>query len=206
MRRLAFQVHLWTGVILAVYMVGIGLTGAVLVFHDELERAANPWPWKAAAGGRADIAAVIRNVQSSYPRWRLTALEAPSEHRPGFVAILQNKTRLSVASDESTGRVLGVLPPGPPWLRFIRELHETLLIGRQGRIVNGVGGACLLGMCLSGVMIWWRRRSMWVDWRRSWKRINFDLHSAAGFWALLLIAFWGASAMYSPGRRRPSRW
>ena len=196
MRRLIFQIHLWTGIILAVYLVVIAVTGSILVFHDELEHAARPWPWKAAGAVRADIDTVIRNLQAAYPRWRLTSIQAPTEREPSFTARLQARTRLNIACDASTGAVLGEVPPGPRWLRFITELHETLLIGRRGRIVNGVGGIFLLLMGASGLILWWRRPKFLVDFRLRWRRINFDLHSATGIWALLLIAFWGATAIY----------
>jgi uncharacterized iron-regulated membrane protein len=35
-----------------------------------------------------------------------------------------------------------------------------------------------------------------VDFRRKWKRINFDLHSAVGFWGLVFIGLWAISGIY----------
>jgi uncharacterized iron-regulated membrane protein len=35
-----------------------------------------------------------------------------------------------------------------------------------------------------------------VDFRRNWRRINYDLHSAAGFWTLLIVSMWAASGIY----------
>ena len=43
LRRAIFQVHLWTGVALALYVVVLSLTGSVLVYRIELDRlAASP--------------------------------------------------------------------------------------------------------------------------------------------------------------------
>ncbi len=36
LRRLNFQVHLWVGIILTLYMVVIGVTGSILVFRPEI--------------------------------------------------------------------------------------------------------------------------------------------------------------------------
>ena len=202
-RQLNFQIHLWTGIVLALYVIVIAITGSVLVFRAELEHLARPWPWKhnGPATARVGVGRVIQNVEARYPRWLLTSIQAPVEQEPGFVAVLQSRTRIRVACDPDTGTILGELPPGPQWLRVIQDLHETLLFGAKGRMVNGIGGAFLVLMCATGLVLWWPgvknwRRGFLVDFRRSWQRINFDLHSAVGFWMLLLVSFWGASGIY----------
>jgi uncharacterized iron-regulated membrane protein len=35
-----------------------------------------------------------------------------------------------------------------------------------------------------------------VDFRRNWRRINFDLHVAVGFWTILIATFWAVSGVY----------
>jgi uncharacterized iron-regulated membrane protein len=120
---------------------------------------------------------------------------------PTFVATLGGRGRLIVACDPGTGNVLGPMPPPAAWLVFVRQLHETLLVGGTGRVWNGVGGAFLLLLAATGLVNWWPgvgkwRRALKVDFRFGWRRINFDLHRAAGFWALVLLAIWAASGMY----------
>lgn len=207
-RRLIFQLHLWTGIILALYMFVIGVTGSVLVFQDELEHIGKP---VSTGSPRTDVAAVIRNVAAGYPRWRLISLDAPSQYESNYTVVLQARTRLKLACDPATGAVLGEVPPGRKWLQVISDLHKTLLIGRRGRVLNGVGGIFLLLMGLSGLVLWWPgvqhwRRGFLVDFRRNWRRINFDLHSATGFWALLLVAVWGVSAIYFAWPRETFLW
>jgi uncharacterized iron-regulated membrane protein len=56
-------------------------------------------------------------------------------------------------------------------------------------------------MSLTGIVIWWPGlrnwcRSLTVDFSRQWKRINWDLHSAAGFWTLALLLTWAVSGAY----------
>jgi hypothetical protein len=40
LRKALFQVHLWTGIALGLYILMISLTGSVLVYSNELYRAA----------------------------------------------------------------------------------------------------------------------------------------------------------------------
>lgn len=44
LRKAIFQIHLWSGIALGLYILMIGLTGSVLVYSNELFRAATPAP------------------------------------------------------------------------------------------------------------------------------------------------------------------
>lgn len=86
-------------------------------------------------------------------------------------------------------------------MRWLVKLHTNLLAGATGRIVNGIGAVCLTLLCLTGLIIWWPgvkywRRSMEVNWRANFPRLNWDLHSALGFWFFPLLLVWGLSAIY----------
>jgi uncharacterized iron-regulated membrane protein len=86
-------------------------------------------------------------------------------------------------------------------VEWLVNFHENLLSGSTGRLVNGIGAVCLTLLCLTGAIIWWPginnwRRSLAVNWRASFARINWDLHSALGFWCFFFILVWGLSGIY----------
>lgn len=90
--------------------------------------------------------------------------------------------------------------PGRP-MEWLVDLHENLLFGNAGHLVNGIGAICLTFLCLTGAIIWWPgiknwRRSMTVKWRSHFGRFSWDLHSALGFWFFIFILMWGVSAIY----------
>ena len=203
LRRVNFLIHLWIGILLALYMIVIGVTGSILVFRPELERLSGIKPWQntRARGPVADLAAVVENVRQAYPRWHIVSVMAPTESDATFVAALNGRGRIRVACDPTTGQILGEFPRSRNWLDFVRELHDTLLIRGRGRIVNGVGAAFLLLLNITGLVIWWPgirnwRRALKVDFARGWRRINFDLHSAVGFWTLAIVSFWAVTGIY----------
>ena len=86
-------------------------------------------------------------------------------------------------------------------VKWLVDLHDDLLGGRKGRLVNGVGASCLTLLCLTGLLIWWPgvsrwKRSLIVRLNTGWKRFNWDLHSALGFWMFLFVLMWGVSGLY----------
>jgi uncharacterized iron-regulated membrane protein len=204
-RRLNFQVHLWVGIILTLYLVMIGLTGSILVFRPALERICGLKPWQniRANGPPADIASVVENLRAAYPRSRIVSVDAPSENDATFLAVLEGRGRIKVACDPNGGQVLGMIPRTRNWLDVTQELHESLLIhpGSQGRMFNGIGAAFLLLLNATGMVIWWPgirnwKRALKVDFARNWRRINFDLHLSVGFWTILIASFWAVSGIY----------
>jgi uncharacterized iron-regulated membrane protein len=211
LRRLSFQIHLWVGLILTLYLIMIGLTGSILVFREELENLAgiNPWHNLQTSARPVDPVEAIANVRAAFPQARLISLRTPIESNPVYVAVLQGRGRNfgmgSIAIHPVTAQVLGRmprrLPPNWAWLGFVRNLHTTLLLGIKGRELNGALAGALLLINLTGLIIWWPGLKLWpralsVDFARGWRRINFDLHRAAGFWTFAVVSFWGISGVY----------
>jgi uncharacterized iron-regulated membrane protein len=50
-------------------------------------------------------------------------------------------------------------------------------------------------------VLWWRGLKVWrkgfaFSWRAPWPRLNFDMHSALGFWFFAIIGIWALSGVY----------
>lgn len=214
-RRLNFQVHLWAGIILTLYLVVIGFTGSILVFRQELEQLCGLKPWQGIRVKEplADITTVVENLRAAYPRYRIVSVDVPTENDATFVAVLQERSRIKVACGPADGKVLGEFPRGRNWLDVVQELHETLLVQQRGRgrMLNGIGAAFLLLLNATGMVIWWPgirnwKRALKVDFRRNWRRINFDLHVSVGFWTILIASFWALSGIYFGWPRQVFNW
>ncbi len=99
------------------------------------------------------------------------------------------------------GRIAGEIDQAHSWIAWTVDLHFRLLGGATGEAVNGVGAACLMLFCLTGIVIRWPGLKHWVrglkiDFRARWKRVNYDLHSAIGFWTLLFVSMWAFTGFY----------
>lgn len=205
-RKAMFQIHLWAGVVLCLYMIVIGVTGSILVFESQIEHLAYPHLWRASATASeaqpVAFPSVIHAVQSAWPGYQITAAYPPDKPGDNFeVFIHQGKKNLYVFVDAHSGQIDGTIDPDHLWLIWIIDLHFRLLGGRTGAVLNGLGAIFLLILCLTGAVVWWAGLKHWwrglvVSLRKSWRRINYDLHSAVGFWVLLVMSMWAVSGIY----------
>jgi uncharacterized iron-regulated membrane protein len=201
-RRAFFLVHLCLGVIAGLYISVVCLTGAALVFRIDMQRAMHPDLFTPSASGPpADPVDVMESVKKAFPGDRVSGVDAPTTARPTYLAYSSNGNRFrTLLLDPVTADLLGELDDRS-FIRTIQDLHFDLLAGRTGRIVNGIGALLLLTMSLTGVVIWWPGRTSWrrsltVDFTRQWKRVNWELHSAVGFWTVVFIAMWAVTGAY----------
>ncbi len=79
-RRALFQIHLWTGIAVAIYVCLIGITGAALVFRPEMQKATFPKYFVVDREGRADAAAtdIIRQPDDAYPGAQVLGIDYPT--------------------------------------------------------------------------------------------------------------------------------
>ncbi len=203
-RRALFQIHLWSGVALGVYVFLISVTGSVLVYRNELYVAATREPLiSVSESPRLDDASLGEAAIAAYPGARVTRINRQGNPDLAVEIWLDRGGRtVKRLFDPRTGEDVGrVIPLGITLISGLLELHDDLLAGRAGRIVNGVGAIAVVLIATSGLVIWWpgRRR-----WRRSLtlrrgvgtKRLIWDLHSVLGFWTFAFIVILGVSGIY----------
>jgi uncharacterized iron-regulated membrane protein len=171
------------------------VTGAVLVYRIELQRALYPQLFAVTSGPLADPADVMDAVSRAYPRHRLAGVDAPTTSRPAYLAyVTSGRDFLTVLIDPVSTRILGELPEHAG-LRALQNLHFNLLAGRTGRAINGVGAIAILLMCATGAVLWWPgagrwRRGFGVDFSRARGRVVWELHRALGIWSVGFIVMW----------------
>jgi hypothetical protein len=141
LRRAPFQIHLWAGVLLSVYVVVIALTGSILVFRSELQRATLPsqlHPYTPTH--TASIETVLEQFHQTYLHASIEDLEMPSQSSPIFLLEAKDGPRaFTIAADPVTGAPCP-LPKG--WLHWIYDLHVYLLLGHGfGMRVKAAGAA-----------------------------------------------------------------
>jgi uncharacterized iron-regulated membrane protein len=202
LRRALFQVHLWAGVLLSLYIVVIALTGSILVFRSELTRALLPKTLSPYASDRlAPLATLLERFRIAYPRAKLENIQMPSPQAPVYLLFAADNRRhaFTLLADPVTAEIR--MQPRT-WLYWTYELHANLLLGSaRGVQVNGIGALGLLLLTFTGLFLWWPGIRTWVrglriGFKNNLRRINYDAHNAIGFWTLLIVSWWALSGIY----------
>ncbi len=102
-----------------------------------------------------------------------------------------------------TGTDLGDATTQGQWfLLWVTRLHDDLLLERpDGPWWNGLLSLIFTLSVITGAVVWWPgvsrwKRSMGVKVSAGWRRFNWDLHSALGFWLFFFMVMWGISGWY----------
>ncbi len=204
LRRALFQVHLWSGIAVGLYVIAICVSGSVLVYRSELRQAYEPQPrFVTVAGARLSQDELTAAAERAYPGSTVSRIiERDDPARAVTVTLDRGGSPRQMLFDPYTGEDLGHRLPLPYRLTtWLLELHDTLLFGETGRDVNGVGSILLTVLAVTGAVIWWPgiagwRRALGVDLRANWRRLIWTLHGAVGIWTVLFILMWGLTGIY----------
>jgi uncharacterized iron-regulated membrane protein len=202
LRKAIFQVHLWTGIATGLYVVAISVSGSALFFRNMINAAAGR-KIVAGSGRLLTRAELIEAAERAYPNYTVNALS--QGRQPGQeveITLDRGEKRKNRIFDPYTGRDLGEsVPYSVRIISWLLDLHVHLLAGPTGRLVNGFAAILLTLLSVTGAVIWWPgsknwRRSLAINPRANWKRINWELHSAIGFWTFAFFFMWSFTGIY----------
>lgn len=190
------------GIGFGLYLLFISITGSAVVLRPEIAR----WfidnrvqPAETATYTEEALAALIAETYSEYEILQIAAPRFPSQAT--YVELEKEGEQTSRYFNQYTGVDQGSTYPWPvETIESLVRLHDNLWLEGTGTKINGIGGALLILMVLSGLVIWWQGRKRWkqslVIKRGSSRSFNWQLHSFLGFWSLLLMFSWGLSGVY----------
>lgn len=203
LRGVLSWLHLWVGLGVGALFALIGLSGTVLVFHDDLLR----WqhPQLVAQEARAD-GAVLADVLATWRPRGLTAIDVPKPGLAAWQGYFADGRRGYFAPDD--GALLLMRSVDDDALLWLHEFHTGLLGGEAGHQAVGLIGWVSLGLLLTGLYLWWPRRGRlraqltvhagppvrrWLTWHRSAGALLLPL--------LLLSTLTGVGMVYHDGAR-----
>ena len=226
MKKRLWQLHSWLGLLCGLGLLVIGLTGSLLVFHEEIDVARFPAQFRATPtpAGRMSYDALWAAVRGALPPGEVIVgwQPAPGPSRTDGLAVSRLDgppgNHRHVHLDPYAGALRGVLPDEKNALAgWLTTFHYSFLGGATGTAVAGLLALALLGLGVSGV---WLYRGFWrnfftLRWGRSARIFFSDLHkmvgiSAVGFY--LILGFTGAwwnfqivsAALAAPAPARPA--
>jgi len=188
---------------MGLYVVAVSVSGSALFFRSVVNEATPGRKIVAGTGRLLTKAELIEAARRAYPNYTPGNVSAGTTPGREVEITLDRGTKRKVrVFDPYTGRDLGeAVPYQLQVMSWMLNLHVNLLAGPTGRIVNGACAILLTLLSLTGAVIWWPgianwRRSLTINPRASWKRINWDLHSAVGFWTFAFFFMWSFTGIY----------
>ena len=214
-KRVLFQVHLWTGLVLGIIFVLIGLSGSIAMFWPVFQAPPTVQVVTASIPALDEGLAAARSVVAAPQDADATIVLPDSPEKPvhiHFGAPLGSGRTLplpDVATDPASGRVLATYTPqAPAWFRLIEGFHSHLSIP-NGRMYEGWLGVAMALLGLSGLYLWWPKAGQWKYGfiiRRKAKGLRFhrELHGAVGIWTLAIyfvVTVTGIGICFQPANR-----
>jgi len=220
LRIVARRVHLWLGLSLGLLFVVSGLTGSILAFYPELDRALVPALRAVPAGSHpSSWQAVYDALRRDHPdrpgAWRI-------EVTPAGGPIPVRYYRPVETADRDFAPLMLWLDPrdlhtvragfwGEYPTSWVYALHWQLLAGRTGETVMGLAGIALAFLLLTGLVAWWPRpgqwrRALYLKPRAAPVRRLYDLHKLIGLAGapLLLVVVVTGVLLAFPDQLRPA--
>jgi uncharacterized iron-regulated membrane protein len=202
LRQVSNRLHLYLGLASMVPLIILSLTGALLVFEDEIDRLLNPRLWYVMPQReRLPYQTLYEQVITTFPDTRITSVLLPlADH---LACVFFTEDERSIHLDPYRGTLLGERGGRPTLMEVIYTLHVSFFAGDVGSYLAGTAALVLLAMIGTGLHLWWprgprKRRSFLVKWRASWRRMNYDVHRATGFYtSLVLVAIALTGAVFT---------
>jgi sulfite reductase (NADPH) flavoprotein alpha-component len=214
------QVHSIAGLVLALLLALIALTGAIMSFEDEIVDQLNAGIMQVVPRQAPPLMPdeLIARLKAAQDLGQVAAVTLSSDPEAAvhvrFGRDEQGGRLASLYVDPYDARVLGS-PRGEEFFATVRRLHRWLLIPGDakgwGRQITGIAALGLIIMLISGLVLRWPRRAssvkMWLkpNFGLSGRGLHRTLHAVIGTWVLpvylvmTLTGLWYSFDWYKDG-------
>ena len=207
-RNIILDVHLYLSLGLSLLLVAIALTGAPLVWRDNVDRALNPDRYAITGASVDQMPSVYAAaaIAAAGPAQRVVDIRFPET--PGWPVRVATRSdggdgkaprSLIVYLDPPTGKPLGVAGVSDTFVGVLHNFHHMLMVPQfSGRQIVGWVGVGMFILSLTGLYLWWPRNGGFLRglrWRRAPAKTT-NLHHLFGFWISLPLAIVSLTGVY----------
>jgi uncharacterized iron-regulated membrane protein len=205
LRTAWWAIHRWIALALCLLLVPIAISGALLVWHDELDALVHPARFAVTGSGTAATSSYLDNARGALPaNFTPMVVRFPAEEGRPVTVVARGeggaRQLLTVYLDPPSGRVLDVVNFRSSFFGFLHRFHENLTVPEySGRAIVGWAGVGMLILSLTGLWLWWPRNGVFrlgLRWRRAGDATIGNLHYLLGFWISLPLAFVSLTGIY----------
>ena len=188
--------HVYLGIIAGLIVAITGITGSILVFQQQIDRALNPALFKVSSGvHKMEPDEIMTLIKQRYPAIHTSYLYGPEEGQALAPYMIYDYVKeQQYFFDPYTGAFNGQRSYESGFIHTVTEIHRTLLIPAAGRYIVGLSSLVLLILTISGLRLWipakWKqlRSVLTVNFKGSFKRQNYDWHNVTGFYSAPVVS------------------
>ena len=168
----------------------MSLSGAILVFTDEWEAAADArWVKVDNPSGTFSYDASLPRIRSEYPKWEVRAYGQPAVNEALIYELRNKELRKRVFVHPVSGQVLHVGEQAR-WYQQLLLFHYTMFSGTSGKITVFFIGVFFLFTLLTGFYVYRKSIVKVLLFRvrlnlRNKRTYNSSLHRIVGVWSLV---------------------
>lgn len=188
--RKILKYHSIAGLIAGIFLVLMGISGAILVFQHDIE----DYRWKEYVKiedySGLHIDRGIDKIQKEYPGWDTRLMHF--EEQEALIFNLRRPTeRLFIFVHPSTGEIIKELNELTTFTRWLLKFHYSFQAGPAGRILVFIIGVVFLFSLLTGIYLYRKSilKTLFCSTRLNLKTkrtLYSSLHRIVGTWALFL--------------------
>ncbi len=145
--------HSYPGLIAALFVLLLSVTGTVLALQAVAERAVSTVP----PDNQMNVAQLADSISAQY-----TSIDRLERAPSGSIRVYYNKDGQIHADlvNPQTGQTIAAYEPSTA-IAFIKNLHRSLLMGAAGKMITGIASALMVLLTISGILMLVARLGGW---------------------------------------------
>lgn len=187
-KNLVLNIHAFSGLFAGIFILLMSLSGAVLVFHDDMD--AVYLPENNPDNKPVTVDSCYKMIQLQYPRAQLSNAVLPSGgNRPFSFFIYDSSYKdgiqsLEVFINPQTGKILTARGSNSNLISRVSEFHKSFHLGKTGEWLLGFFALIFLLSLLTGVVLYRKNILAVLLFKKHILQKN-NLHQLIGVYALL---------------------
>jgi len=204
MRTFVLKLHLYLGLVSAILLIVLGLTGSIIAFEGDIEHWLHADLWRVKAGSSTlPESRLVQIVEQRFAPLRVRALQRFRDDNLVHLMQLSNGTFAYINPYDGIIQGTTTAPTNSQRiLAYIHQIHlrltpdprSTPSVAAVGKFIVSLAGLALCLLVPTGLILWWRTKRLSIQTAGSWFRMCFDLHHVLGVYAglfLFVAAFTG---------------
>jgi len=225
-KNLMHKLHLYLGLIAALIISIVGITGAILSYEKELLKIFNPSSFEVQAKEKKlSMDNLVTKFLNQKPNAKIQMITISSDKTSSYVfriASKESRKGKKIYVDPYTAEILPELS-GAKFFHIVEHLHRRLMLGEFGKQVVGASVLMLIVIVISGIYIHMPKikrgffSSFTFNPKTKGRAFLYSMHGALGMWVIpfyLVVSLtglywsykWYNSALYTlAGVEKPQR-